>query len=179
MAGGFKRGGSRGVGSGGYKKSYTKKRSPEDDDNAPHASKKSKGDEDEEEDAMPLVPMLQTDDDNNPFVAINHSGKRRVTINDFKDTTLISIREYWTNEGGELKPGKKGISLSVEQYNALLAAAPLLESVLRKKNIEVTRPDYEAKFGATAPAQEAKEGQQITTEANDDNHDLEDDDEEE
>lgn len=32
----------------------------------------------------------------------------------------------------------------MEQYNALLAAAPLLESVLVKKEIQVARPNYEA-----------------------------------
>ncbi|KZM22297.1 uncharacterized protein EKO05_0000174 [Ascochyta rabiei] len=179
MAGGSKRGGFRGAGTGGYKRGYTKKRSPNDEDEAPRASKKSKGDEDEEEDTAPLVPKLQIDDDNNPFVAINNSSKRRVTVSDFKGTTLISIREYWTNEGGELKPGKKGISLSVEQYNALLAAAPILESVLRKKDIEVARPDYEAKLDATAPVEEAKEGQQTTAKADDDDNDHEGDDKEE
>ena len=32
----------------------------------------------------------------------------------------------------------------MEQYNAFLAAAPLLESVLVKKEIQVARPNYEA-----------------------------------
>lgn len=32
----------------------------------------------------------------------------------------------------------------MEQYNALLASAPLLESVLVKKEIQVARPNYEA-----------------------------------
>ena len=32
----------------------------------------------------------------------------------------------------------------MDQYNALLAAAPLLESVLAKKEIQVARPNYEA-----------------------------------
>ncbi|KAF9696833.1 hypothetical protein EKO04_005602 [Ascochyta lentis] len=173
MAGGFKRGGFQKASSGGFKKGYTKKRSPEDDDDAPRASKKSKGDGDEEEDVAPLVPKLQIDDDKNPFVPINHSGKRRVTVSDFKGTTLISIREYWTNDGGELKPGKKGISLSVEQYNALLAAAPILESVLRERDIEVARPDYEANPDAAGPGGEANEGQQTTVKADDDEEDEE------
>ncbi|KAJ4317323.1 hypothetical protein N0V94_005009 [Neodidymelliopsis sp. IMI 364377] len=170
MAGGFKRGGFRGGGSG-FKKGYTKKRAPEDeDDDAPHANKKAKGDDDEGEEATPIVPKLQMDEDGNPFIAINHSGKRRVTVSDFKGTTLVSIREYWTNDAGELKPGKKGISLSVEQYNALLAAAPLLESVLGKRNIQVARPDYEADSNAMELAgKEKEETQQLAVHADDDN----------
>lgn len=73
MAGGFKRGGSRGAGSsGGFKKSYSKKRAAGDEDDAPRASKKSKGDEEEdEEDAAPVIPKLQTDADNDPFIAVS------------------------------------------------------------------------------------------------------------
>lgn len=77
MAGGFKRGGARGGGSGGLKKGYTKKRSLEDNEDAPRVSKKSKGDDDEEEDEAPLVPKLQTDDDNNPFIAVHLSAQPR------------------------------------------------------------------------------------------------------
>ena len=71
MVGGKKRGGFRGGGSSGFKKSYTKKRSPEDADDAPRASKMFKGDEEEKEDATPVVPKLQTDDDNNAFIAVS------------------------------------------------------------------------------------------------------------
>ncbi|KAI4612072.1 hypothetical protein J4E80_007526 [Alternaria sp. BMP 0032] len=41
-----------------------------------------------------------------------------------------------------------GISLTVDQYNALLASAPLIESALAKKDIQVVRPDYEADLNA-------------------------------
>lgn len=37
----------------------------------------------------------------------------------------------------------KGIALTVDQYQTLLSSAPLLESVLAKKGIDLTRPDYE------------------------------------
>ena len=46
------------------------------------------------------------------------AAKRRVTVRKFKGTTLIDIREFW-EDSGDLKPGKKGISLSVEQWDAL------------------------------------------------------------
>uniref|UniRef100_A0A3Q1EKI2 Activated RNA polymerase II transcriptional coactivator p15 n=1 Tax=Acanthochromis polyacanthus TaxID=80966 RepID=A0A3Q1EKI2_9TELE len=47
-------------------------------------------------------------------------GKMRyVSVRDFKGKVLIDIREYWMNQDGEMKPGKKGISLSPEQWNQL------------------------------------------------------------
>ncbi|XP_076875917.1 SUB1 regulator of transcription a [Brachyhypopomus gauderio] len=47
-------------------------------------------------------------------------GKMRyVSVRDFKGKVLIDIREYWMDQEGEMKPGKKGISLSPEQWNQL------------------------------------------------------------
>ncbi|KAF1931835.1 PC4-domain-containing protein [Didymella exigua CBS 183.55] len=128
----LKRGGFRG---GGVKKSYAKKRSPEDED---------------------ATPRL-----------LNNSGKRRVTVSDFKGMTLVSIREYYTNDAGELKPGKKGVSLSLDQYNALLTTAPLLESVLSKEDFEVKRPNYDADLAAAKLGEEKEEEQQPVTEVDD------------
>jgi hypothetical protein len=68
---GFKRGGIRDGGGGAFKKGYAKKRSPEDEDNAPRVSKKSKGDDEEEENQTPFVPKLDMDDENNAFVAVS------------------------------------------------------------------------------------------------------------
>lgn len=36
-------------------------------------------------------------------------GKMRyVSVRDFKGKVLIDIREYWMDQAGEMKPGKKG-----------------------------------------------------------------------
>ncbi|KAF1836397.1 PC4-domain-containing protein [Decorospora gaudefroyi] len=164
---GFKRGGARG--GGGSKKAYTKKRSsPDDDDSAPHANKKAKGDEEDE--SMSAVPELKTDDNGDAYIGLNASGKRRVTVQDYNKGTLISIREYYVTDAGETKPGKKGISLTVDQYNTLLAAAPLIESALAQKNIQVVRPDYEADLNAKpeAPKESGKEQEDDQDEAADD-----------
>uniref|UniRef100_A0A803XT04 Activated RNA polymerase II transcriptional coactivator p15 n=1 Tax=Meleagris gallopavo TaxID=9103 RepID=A0A803XT04_MELGA len=39
-------------------------------------------------------------------------GKMRyVSVRDFKGKVLIDIREYWMDQEGEMKPGRKGITL--------------------------------------------------------------------
>jgi hypothetical protein len=38
---------------------------------------------------------------------LNASGKRRITVNEFKGNSLIDIREFYVTDAGETKPGKK------------------------------------------------------------------------
>ncbi|BFY97220.1 hypothetical protein BsWGS_00260 [Bradybaena similaris] len=46
-------------------------------------------------------------------------GKMRfATVNEFRGKVMVGIREYYEKDG-ELRPGKKGISLSAEQWQAL------------------------------------------------------------
>ncbi|XP_078694525.1 activated RNA polymerase II transcriptional coactivator p15-like isoform X1 [Branchiostoma floridae x Branchiostoma belcheri] len=52
---------------------------------------------------------------------IQLSNKRYVSVREFKGKCLIDIREYY-DAGGELKPGKKGIALSKDQWQKLKAA---------------------------------------------------------
>ena len=37
-----------------------------------------------------------------------------ISVQDFKEKVLIDIREYWMDPEGEIKPGRKGISLNPE-----------------------------------------------------------------
>ena len=47
-------------------------------------------------------------------------GKMRyVSVRDFKGKVLIDIREYWMDPEGEMKPGRKGISLNPKQWSQL------------------------------------------------------------
>lgn len=58
---------------------------------------------------------------------------RKVTISEFKGKTLVNIREYYRDPSGEEKPGKKGISLSLDQWKALAKAAPAVTAALKNK----------------------------------------------
>ncbi|PHH52382.1 putative RNA polymerase II transcriptional coactivator [Ceratocystis fimbriata CBS 114723] len=69
------------------------------------------------------------------------SGKRKITLSEFKGATYVNIREYYDKDGVEL-PGKKGISLNLEQYRTLMATIPKINNALLSKGI--TLPLYES-----------------------------------
>jgi hypothetical protein len=88
------------------------------------------------------------DDDGNPFWEL--SNKRRVGVSQFKKMSFVNIREYYEKDGKSL-PGKKGISLSVEQYTALLKCVPSINAALRGLGHAVDD------VGVEVPAKEKKE----------------------
>ena len=59
------------------------------------------------------------------------NNKRRVTIRQWKGKTLIDIREFYGNKE-ELKPGKRGISLTLGQWKKLIEFAPTIQTMLQK-----------------------------------------------
>lgn len=61
------------------------------------------------------------------------SANRRISLRPWKGKMLIDIREYYTDAVGEEKPGKKGISLSEEQFDTLKALLPAIERELEAK----------------------------------------------
>ncbi|XP_047674022.1 SUB1 regulator of transcription b isoform X2 [Tachysurus fulvidraco] len=60
-------------------------------------------------------------------------GKLRyVTVRDFRGKVLIDVREYWMDQAGEMKPGKKGISLNPEQWNQLKEQMSDIDDAIRR-----------------------------------------------
>ncbi|XXH03528.1 hypothetical protein Hte_009933 [Hypoxylon texense] len=85
------------------------------------------------------------DDEGNSFWPLG--GTRRATVSSFKGKDFVNIREYYSDASGDLKPGKKGIMLTPEQYAKLLEAIPSICAELREKGHEL--PDVSS---APAPA---------------------------
>ena len=48
-------------------------------------------------------------------------GKNKfVTVDEFKGKVLVNIREYYKDDNDDLKPGRKGIALTLEQWKTLV-----------------------------------------------------------
>ncbi|KAL5321803.1 hypothetical protein ACEPPN_009766 [Leptodophora sp. 'Broadleaf-Isolate-01'] len=118
----------------------------ENDDGAARKTKKTK------------KAAQSTSDDLDKFWEISQGkNPRRVTVQEFKGHKLINIREYYEKDG-EYKPSSKvqsfvaqlsvmraltypptqGISLTVDQYKALLEVLPKLNKHLKGMNIDVS-----------------------------------------
>lgn len=69
-----------------------------------------------------------------PADAIFDLGKnKRVTVRQFRNINLIDIREYYLDQSsGEMKPGKKGISLTEDLYDELLKHRLNIDEALRR-----------------------------------------------
>ena len=52
-------------------------------------------------------------------------GSKFASVSDFKGKRMVGLREHYQKEGSGWLPGKKGISLSIEQFEALVAGAPV------------------------------------------------------
>ncbi|KAI9167592.1 putative RNA polymerase II transcriptional coactivator [Paramyrothecium foliicola] len=132
--------------------SYSKKRSASmvenSDDDGPATSipKKSKS-------TLSAGEPDGKDDEGNPFWEL--SNKRRVGVSQFKKMSFINIREYYEKDGKSL-PGKKGISLSVDQYAALLKSIPSINAALREMGHSVDDPDSSS-VPAVAPKKAKKD----------------------
>ncbi|KAL5604900.1 hypothetical protein BROUX41_001769 [Berkeleyomyces rouxiae] len=88
------------------------------------------------------------------------SGKRKVTLSEFKGSTYVNIREYYEKDGEEL-PGKKGISLNLEQYRTLIATIPKINDVLLQKGI--TLPLLKPAADADAPTKKTREAEAVAS----------------
>lgn len=82
------------------------------------------------------------------------SNKRRVNVSEFQGRNLVNIREMFEKDG-EMLPGRKGISLTIDQYNNLMLALPSIETALATAGESVRRPNYNGQPAAAKKEQES------------------------
>ncbi|XP_077516399.1 single stranded-binding protein c31A isoform X2 [Amblyomma americanum] len=58
--------------------------------------------------------------------------KRYVSVREFKGRVMVDIREYYEDSNCDLKPGKKGICLQLDQWNALKNQIDDIDAAIRK-----------------------------------------------
>ncbi|KAE8055121.1 hypothetical protein FH972_011982 [Carpinus fangiana] len=75
-------------------------------------------------------PRKEYDDDGD-LIICRLSDKRRVTIQEFRGKTLVSIREYYKKDGKDL-PTSKGISMTEEQWSTFKKNMPAIEKAITK-----------------------------------------------
>ncbi|CAN8246543.1 unnamed protein product [Cochlearia groenlandica] len=75
-------------------------------------------------------------DDNGDLIICRLSEKRRVTIQEFKGKSLVSIREFYKKDGKEL-PSSKGISLTNEQWSTFKKNIPAIEQAVKEMESRV------------------------------------------
>ncbi|KAL0680743.1 hypothetical protein Bca4012_047590 [Brassica carinata] len=99
-----------------------------DDDSEAHAPAKkvAKPAEDSEESDDIVVCNVSL---LNPSTSKNSEIERRVSVRNWNGKIWIDIREFYVKDGKTL-PGKKGISLSVDQWNTLRNRAEDIDKAL-------------------------------------------------
>jgi len=60
---------------------------------------------------------------------IDLGKKKRVSVTNFKGSLYVDIREFYGDEGDE-KPGKKGIALSLDQWETLKANLDKIDAIV-------------------------------------------------
>ncbi|KAL1748744.1 transcriptional Coactivator p15-domain-containing protein [Schizophyllum fasciatum] len=137
-------------------KPTAKKRKSKNNDSKP-ATKKgksvAKSDSEEESDdedvkeAKPRSPKVQKQkkqsDVSSTEVALKDDGgtkyidlgkMKRASISEFKGQRFVDIREYYIDKAsGEGRPGKKGIALNAEQWNALKQSINTIDELFASK----------------------------------------------
>lgn len=82
---------------------------------------------------------------------IELGSKKRVTVRRFNGVNLVDIREFYLDKNsGEMKPGKKGISLSAEVWRKVVESRVEIDAALAElgdKRAKLGGPDGESVDG--------------------------------
>jgi predicted phosphoadenosine phosphosulfate sulfurtransferase len=80
----------------------------------------------------------------------------RLSLTEYRGRKLVDVRVYYSDDEGQYRPTKKGVSLSVERYADFKRAMLALEKLLLDRNL-VTQEDLEDVAMAEADMAEADE----------------------
>ena len=69
---------------------------------------------------------------------LGEKSNRMVTVTPFPGKLKVHIRQFYVNEKGESKPGKNGIVLDLEEFEALVKLVPKVQNSIAKYEIRDT-----------------------------------------
>jgi len=58
------------------------------------------------------------------------SSGRRIKVDKWSGKAMVNIREFYSDANGEMQPGKKGLSMPLDQYQALLAGVQAINAAV-------------------------------------------------
>mmetsp|Transcript_11584 Transcript_11584/g.19747 ORF Transcript_11584/g.19747 Transcript_11584/m.19747 type:complete len:446 (-) Transcript_11584:67-1404(-) len=61
---------------------------------------------------------------------ISKSGERRIKVDTYQGKVMVSIREFYSDKDGVMKPGSKGLSMPIDQYRALLSGVDAINAAV-------------------------------------------------
>ncbi|RAH73595.1 transcriptional coactivator p15/PC4 family protein [Aspergillus aculeatinus CBS 121060] len=115
-------------------------------------SKRAKSDNTEQPNKTQSTALPKVDMSGDNYWDLSKS--RRVTVSNFRGKAMVNIREYYEKDGHEL-PGKKGISLPIEQYARLVTVLPDIELAIKAHGESVPRPSYDNEIVQSSANDEA------------------------
>ena len=74
---------------------------------------------------------------------IQLSNSRFVTISQFKSQVRVDIREFYLTADGERKPGKKGISLSLDEWKKMKSQMKEIEEAIKAQGGDASESEDE------------------------------------
>ena len=95
-------------------------------------AKQERSHDDDEEDGG---GGIRRDSSGQMFVSLgpeNRKTCKRVTVSQFRRETYVSVREFYRDNEGEWKHGRKGVALPVHLWKELLAMGPTVDSMIEQ-----------------------------------------------
>ena len=70
-------------------------------------------------------------------IVLEKNSRESLVINqsEFKGVKLVDVRVFYKDEAGDLKPTKKGVSVRLEQLDALIKALSTVSTTAREQEL--------------------------------------------